>query len=751
MRRFIPAFAIGILALELVSAAGASQGTDTRRIAVTGSLKSVPVPMPSNLADFVKDKAAAIALGKALFWDAQVGGDGRQACASCHFQAGADVRSNNQLNPGPNGVFNVGGANHQLTAADYPFHQMSNPSDPRSTVTRDKDDVGGSQGVHNALFNDIVPGVGRDNITPQPDPNGFSANGLNVRRVTGRNTPSVVNAVFNVRNFWDGRANNLFNGRNPFGAADANARILVKNGLGEVVQTAVLIDNASLASQAVGPPNNGTEMSANGRDWLKLGKKMLSVRPLDGQQVMGDDSVLGPWAVSGGTGLATTYADLVRAAFQDNLWNSDAVVDGSLNVLPGLSASGSLSTSQFTVMEANFSLFWGLAINLYESTQVSDDSPFDRFLDGDRNALTTNQQTGFGTFQSKCQSCHAGAELSNATFSATKTAGLITRMNMAQGSAVYDRGFYNIGVRPTGDDGGVAGNDAFGNPLSISRREQLHPGSVPGAGVNVAAGERLAISGAFKVPSLRNVELTGPYFHNGSAATLQQVVEFYTRGGNFHDANIADLAPEINEIGKLQNKPAVQMTIVDFLTSLTDERVRFYRAPFDHPQLVLHAGAPGGELGILADLSIAGQAADADINLPAVGAGGQATPVASFLGIATAASSSALTAGDATLQNPVANGGADFALSAPSPNPVAPRHGSTINFTLPVASDVSLEVYDVTGRAVKTLVKGTLDAGAHSIQWSGIANGGTRLPSGVYMYRLQAGKNSAQRKLILVD
>jgi flagellar hook assembly protein FlgD len=68
-----------------------------------------------------------------------------------------------------------------------------------------------------------------------------------------------------------------------------------------------------------------------------------------------------------------------------------------------------------------------------------------------------------------------------------------------------------------------------------------------------------------------------------------------------------------------------------------------------------------------------------------------------------------------------------------------------------VASDVSLEVYDVTGRAVKTLVKGTLDAGAHSIQWSGIANGGTRLPSGVYMYRLQAGKNSAQRKLILVD
>src|SRR5262245_9232608 len=171
MRRFIPAFAIGILALELVSAAGASSIGDTRRVAVTGSLKTVPRPMPTNLADFVKDKNAAIALGKSLFWDAQVGGDGRQACASCHFQAGADVRTSNQLNPGANHTFDVGGPNHALTAADFPFHQMANPSDPRSAVTRDKDDVTGSQGVHNALFSDIVPGVGRDNIVPQADPN----------------------------------------------------------------------------------------------------------------------------------------------------------------------------------------------------------------------------------------------------------------------------------------------------------------------------------------------------------------------------------------------------------------------------------------------------------------------------------------------------------------------------------------------------------------------------------------------------
>ena len=53
MRRFIPAFAIGILALELVSVVSASTIGDTRRIAATGSLKTVPRPMPTNLGDFV--------------------------------------------------------------------------------------------------------------------------------------------------------------------------------------------------------------------------------------------------------------------------------------------------------------------------------------------------------------------------------------------------------------------------------------------------------------------------------------------------------------------------------------------------------------------------------------------------------------------------------------------------------------------------------------------------------------------------
>ncbi|MGA0869258.1 MAG: cytochrome c peroxidase, partial [Planctomycetota bacterium] len=50
--------------------------------------------------DYVVDENAAILLGKALFWDQQVGSDG-MACASCHFHAGADNRVAHQLSPGP--------------------------------------------------------------------------------------------------------------------------------------------------------------------------------------------------------------------------------------------------------------------------------------------------------------------------------------------------------------------------------------------------------------------------------------------------------------------------------------------------------------------------------------------------------------------------------------------------------------------------------------------------------------------------
>ncbi|HSV07185.1 MAG TPA: hypothetical protein VLI07_11755, partial [Candidatus Binatus sp.] len=96
-----------------------------------------------------------------------------------------------------------------------------------------------------------------------------------------------------------------------------------------------------------------------------------------------------------------------------------------------------------------------------------------------------------------------------------------------------------------------------------------------------------AVDGAFKVPSVRNVELTGPYFHNGGKATLEQVVDFYSRGGDFHEANIDNLDPRIENLGFGATEKA---NLVAFLKSLTDDRVRFSKAPFDHPALSVPNG-----------------------------------------------------------------------------------------------------------------------------------------------------------------
>ena len=86
------------LLFVLVLAGQALQGQALR------SLKGVAVPEPPELSAYVRDRSALIALGKALFWDMQVGSDGRTACATCHFHAGADHRSQNQI-ADPNNPF----------------------------------------------------------------------------------------------------------------------------------------------------------------------------------------------------------------------------------------------------------------------------------------------------------------------------------------------------------------------------------------------------------------------------------------------------------------------------------------------------------------------------------------------------------------------------------------------------------------------------------------------------------------------
>jgi cytochrome c peroxidase len=222
-------------------------------------------------------------------------------------------------------------------------------------------------------------------------------------------------------------------------------------------------------------------------------------------------------------------------------------------------------------MEWNFSLFFGLAVQLYESTLVSDQTPFDRFLAGNSAAgeFSPQAQRGLVLFQTKgrCINCHGGAELTNASVSNVKSQRL-ERMIMGDDRVgTYDNGFYNVGVRPSLNDIGLGGKDPFDNPLSMARLAQQ--GKLTDPVVPVGPTSRIVATGTFKVPGLRNVELTAPYFHNGGQLTLRQVVEFYNRGGDFHEANKADLDPDIERIGLTD---AEKDDLVAFLRALTDER-----------------------------------------------------------------------------------------------------------------------------------------------------------------------------------
>jgi mono/diheme cytochrome c family protein len=202
-------------------------------------VESEGVPLPSNLNKWVADMEAARQLGKAFFHDMAIGSDGIQACVTCHFKAGADTRSKNQMNPdllrvknarngdvegywkaphAPDSWFEVGGPNYQLKRDDFPFvkdvgsgDNVASNNGIVSPASGNSNDVASSQGIVFHWFGGVDRGALVDRGTAISD-DIFNVNDANTRRVEPRNTPTTINAVFNFTNFWDGRANNSFNG-----------------------------------------------------------------------------------------------------------------------------------------------------------------------------------------------------------------------------------------------------------------------------------------------------------------------------------------------------------------------------------------------------------------------------------------------------------------------------------------------------------------------------------------------------------
>ena len=181
-----------------------------------------------------------------------------------------------------------------------------------------------SQGTFGGTFTSVTTGVFTDTCTRNPDPV-FNVAGVGTRRVEPRNTPTMINAVFNFRNFWDGRANNVFNGMNPFGLARPNAadcsrcRPTVRGG-GQRLRCF----NSSLASQAVGPPLSAFEMSCDGRTFAKLGHKLFEAcsrcRPRTRTSTTACSAPTAPFNL----GLKGKYEDLVKSAFKPGVVEFDA-------------------------------------------------------------------------------------------------------------------------------------------------------------------------------------------------------------------------------------------------------------------------------------------------------------------------------------------------------------------------------------------------------------------------------------------
>lgn len=695
------------------------------------SLKHLPVPPVPGLVDgsdpIVVNKQVAIVLGKALFWDSNVGSDG-MACASCHFHAGADSRTKNQVSAGgqskPLAEQSFSGSidglplgpNRSLGLADFPLHQRLDPL-ADSAVVFDTDNVVGSSGTFGGEFRSVNRFTSDIDICNRDADPVFRVGANGTRRVTPRNAPTVINAVFNHRSFWDGRANNIFNGSSPWGDRDPDAGVWVKTGPRSVQKERLRLINSSLASVAVAPPVNHTEMSCNNRTLLDVGRKLLYRLPLQNQRVHYADSVLGPYSNSTEEklmpGLNQSYTSLIRQAFNDKYWSYSGLVP--LAVPPG--------QVPYTQLEANFPMFFALSIQLYASTLISDQSPFDnsaRDANHQPIDLSAAELNGLKLFRiNQCALCHLGPNFSSAsiaanaaiaqrhpeafgepTFRISASPNVVNRIPLLVGglpvTAFYDTGFSSNGASSEANDIGAGGVDDFGNPLSFSLQYlQLLAGNgaaVLDSEVNavracdfqeaVATNLKLpyplpnlftqgdglmpqpqstencflppvnaflptpaaalaelnkpvsrkmaaAVTATFKTPSLRNIELTGPYMHNGSMATLEQVVEFYSRGGNFKNdsKHVTRVFPQPTLQSDAQNRA----DLVAFLKTLTDDRVRYQRAPFDHPELKIPHGHVGDELSTAAgNLLNANLSQDEYLWVPAVGAEGADEPLPTF-------------------------------------------------------------------------------------------------------------------------
>ncbi len=161
------------------------------------------------------------------------------------------------------------------------------------------------------------------------------------------------------------------------------------------------------------------------------------------------------------------------------------------------------------------------ALASYERTQFSFDAPFDRFIAGEKSAINDSAQRGWELFNTKarCNKCHALTEISrDPTF-------------------FMDKDFHNIGI-------GIIRHNVVA--LACKAEQEVNSGKVIDVDRAAIQSETSVVGrflvtrhqsdiASFKTPGLRNVLITAPYFHDGSQATLWDVMDHYNKGDGIQD------------------------------------------------------------------------------------------------------------------------------------------------------------------------------------------------------------------------
>ena len=194
------------------------------------------------------------------------------------------------------------------------------------------------------------------------------------------------------------------------------------------------------------------------------------------------------------------------------------------------------------------------AIAEYERTLASFDSPFDHFIAGDANAISDSARRGWELFNTKarCNLCHALTD------------------NQRDTTLFMDNDFHNIGV-------GILRHQVA--PLAQQAERELAQGNLPAVDTAAIASD-LSVLGrflvtrkqediaSFKTPGLRNVLVTGPYFHDGSMETLWDVMDHYNKGDGITDPWLdEDMQPLALTESEIDD-------VVAFLASLTSRQYK---------------------------------------------------------------------------------------------------------------------------------------------------------------------------------